>query len=179
MALDTKPTINLTVLSCNVQEEDTAKKESCTWLWDDLTMESRPEERMTLSEDDFLLKEGLEKRQQTVFLVQRSLLQTIRAGRLGGEMRDYQLPYKTVLPMPLFTPSRVQAQDMLPAVALIPDEELRAKLEMIYLSGLCAEKREVAGLTSDLPQVIQPTKMQLRVSSLISPPPKLYDTARY
>ncbi|KAM4687199.1 telethonin-like [Rhinophrynus dorsalis] len=173
MDLEPKPTINFAVLRCNVQEEDLAKKESCTLHWDDLIMESHLEERMTLSERDMVLKEGYEKRQQTIFLVQRSPLQTIRVGRLGGDMRHYQLPHKTLLPVPLFTPRLVQAQDQ-----VLPQDHkaLQTSMKMLQSNGLCVGKRDIVGLVSDLPQVMQPAKMQLRVSSLISPPPVLHDT---
>ncbi|XP_053570506.1 telethonin-like [Bombina bombina] len=175
MALGSKSSLGFTVLSCTVQEEDNSRKESCTWLWDDMTIDRRPEERTTLIEYNSVLKEGYKKREQSTFLVQRSPLQTIRAGRLGGEMRDYQLPYSTVLPVPLFMPSRSQAQETL-SVRELPSAEIKSKSQMTQSNGLCPEKREVSELLSNLPQITQPTKLQMRVSSLISPPPKLYDT---
>ncbi|KAM4699382.1 telethonin-like [Discoglossus pictus] len=168
MDSENKSSIVFTVLSCTVEGEDTSKKESYTMYWDDLTVEKRPEERTTLSEHDSMLKEEYEKREQTMFLIQRSPLQTIRAGRFGGEMREYKLPYKTVLPVPLFMPSKSPTQEV-----PWPSEELP---KMIYINGLCPEKREVTGLVSNLPKLIQPTK--LRVSSFISPPPSLYGSAR-
>ncbi|KAM8966670.1 telethonin-like [Pelodytes ibericus] len=167
MDVDTKSTISFTILSCNVQEENVSKKESCTWLWDDLTMDNRPEERVTLSECDSVHKQGYEKKEQTIFIIQRSPLQTIRLGRFGGEIRDYHLPYKSVLPVPLFMPSKIQAPT---------SEEPLAKMKMTHSNGLCAEKREVTGLLNNLPHVMTPNKLPLRVSSLISPPPDLHDT---
>ncbi|XP_053322735.1 telethonin-like [Spea bombifrons] len=169
MDLDAKPTVNFTVLKCNVKEMDVSKRESCTWLWNDLTLESRPEERQTLLECNREAKETFEKREETIFIIQRSPLQTIRVGRLGGEIRDYHLPYKTVFPVPLFVPSRVQ-----PLPSDVPPTTSR-----MVSNGLCSEKTEVIGLIGNLPQVVQPTKMALRVSSFISPPPSLHDTTRH
>ncbi|CAH2283719.1 Hypothetical predicted protein [Pelobates cultripes] len=168
MDLEFKSTVNFTVLSCNVKEEDVSKRESCSLFWDDLTMDIRPEERVTLSESDTVLQQGYEKKEQTIFIIQRSPLQTITIGRFGGEMQNYHLPYMTVLPVPLFTPkNRIKTQ---------PPEETPSVIQMTHLNGPCAAKREVTGLVSNLPQVIQPNKLPVRFSSLISPPPNLHDT---
>ncbi|XP_068090667.1 telethonin-like [Hyperolius riggenbachi] len=167
--MDFKDSASITciVLSCCVQEEDVIRRESCTLQWDDLTVDTRPEERVALSESDSEHEEKYEKQQQTVFIVQRSPLQIMRAGILGGKLRDYQLPYKTHLPVPLFMPTRLNKQDNMSA------EEQYSELRMTHSNGLSTEKHDITGLVSNLPKVIQPAK--LRVSSLISPPPNLYD----
>ncbi|XP_073532730.1 telethonin-like [Phyllobates terribilis] len=166
--MEDKSSITFTVLSCKVQEEDLDKKETCTWQWDDLTVERRPEERKTLSEFDSVNKEGYDQKRQTVLLVQRSPLQSIRAGILGGYMQDYKLPYRNLLPVPLFVPSRLHTPDKL------SPEDLRSKQKMTHTNGLYTDKQDITTLINRLPNVTQP--ITLRVSSLISPPPSLYNT---
>ncbi|KAM4027382.1 telethonin-like [Anomaloglossus baeobatrachus] len=165
--MEDKSSVTFTVLSCNVQEEDLEKREFCSWQWDDLTVERRPEGRKILSEFDSVNKEGYEQKQQTVFLVQRSPLQNIRAGILGGSMQYYKLPYRSLLPVPLFVPSRLHTPDEL------SPEDLHAK-KISHTNGLCTDKQDISGLVNRLPKVTQP--ITLRVSSLISPPPSLYNT---
>ncbi|XP_069816378.1 telethonin-like [Dendropsophus ebraccatus] len=167
MEMEAKSSVNFTVLSCKMQEEDLDKKESCIWQWDDLTVENRPEERKTLSECDSLNREGYEQKQQMVFLVQRSPLQILRAGILGSHMQDYKLPYKTLLPVPLFVPSRLHTPDEM------SPEDLHFKQKMTHTNGLCPDKQDITALINTLPKVMQP--MKIRVSSLISPPPSLYN----
>uniref|UniRef100_A0A8C5M3I6 Uncharacterized protein n=1 Tax=Leptobrachium leishanense TaxID=445787 RepID=A0A8C5M3I6_9ANUR len=162
-----KTTVNFTVLSCNLQEDDVSRRQTCIWAWDDLTMDTRPVERVTLVERDAVLKQEYEKKEQTIFIIQRSPLQIMKVGRFGGDMRYYHLPYKIVLPIPIFTPNRIQTP--------LP-EEPPTKIKTL-LNGLCNEKREVAGLLSNLPQVINPNKLPLRISCLISPPPSLYGSS--
>ncbi|XP_056378963.1 telethonin-like [Hyla sarda] len=165
--MEAKSSVNFTVLSCSVQEEDLDKKESCTWQWDDLTVETRPQERKTLSEFDSLNRKGYGQKQETVFLVQRSPLQTIRAGVLGRDMQDYKLPYRPLLPVPLFVPNRLRTPEEL------SPEDLPFKQKMTPTNGLYPDKQDITALINSLPKVIHPST--LRVSSLISPPPSLYN----
>ncbi|XP_066435206.1 telethonin-like [Eleutherodactylus coqui] len=161
MDVEAESSIDFSVLRCSLQEDDLDKKESCTWQWDDLKVERRPEERNSLFEFDSVNNEGFERKQQIVFLVQRSPLQTVRAGILGRSMRDYKLPYTCLLPVPLFVPSRLH----------LP-EDSGSKQKMTHSDGLHADKQDITGLIHRLPKVIQP----LQVSSFISPPPSLYNT---
>ncbi|KAM3928886.1 telethonin-like [Leptodactylus fuscus] len=167
MDMKSKSDINSTVLSCSMHEENLDKKESCTWQWDDLTVESRPRDRKTISEFDAVNKEGYKQAQQTVFLVQRSPLQTIKGGILGGYMQSYKLPYKNLLSVPLFVPSRLHAADNLSPA------DLSSKQKMTHTNGLYTNKQDITRLINSLPTVIKPTKLQ--VVSLITPPPSLYN----
>uniref|UniRef100_A0A7M4G019 Uncharacterized protein n=1 Tax=Crocodylus porosus TaxID=8502 RepID=A0A7M4G019_CROPO len=108
-ALNCPGTVHLTVLNCDVEEKNIANKEFYTLLWEDLTMETRQQERTALLERNSVCHEKYEKQQQDTFLVQRSPYLNIQMGRLGEQMRQYQLPYKNVLPVPLFMPCKGRA----------------------------------------------------------------------
>ncbi|XP_033026862.1 telethonin-like [Lacerta agilis] len=103
-------TLQVNILNCDVEERNVAKKENFSMLWEDLTMEIRRQERTTLLEWNSFHREKYEKQQQDTILVQRSPSLKIQMGRLGEKMKVYRLPYKNVLPVPLFKPSKLPSK---------------------------------------------------------------------
>ncbi|XP_043921054.1 telethonin-like [Protopterus annectens] len=170
-ASENRNTLNITALSSNVEEQDTAKKEYYSLSWENVIMGTRIEERTTLSDHNNLQREHYEKKQQMVFLVQMSPDQKMKTGRLGEKMVEYQLPYKKVLPVPVFMPPKVQ--DSRSQRTATP-EELRAmeKFENALSDETGTYKRHVDDIKKDMPKVVQPSRLNVRISSLLSPPPK-------
>ncbi|XP_023668142.1 telethonin [Paramormyrops kingsleyae] len=148
---------------CEVEESNVEKREGCYFAWLDLVMETRPEQNTTLSENMTRPKESYTQRQVDHFLVQRSLDQRIRMGRLGQRMEEYHLPYRNVLPVPMFVPWNV---------ASLRDSQRTPtpELERGRSNGLCADKKDVSEITKDIPKVVQPSRVDFRASLLISPP---------
>uniref|UniRef100_V9LB16 Telethonin n=1 Tax=Callorhinchus milii TaxID=7868 RepID=V9LB16_CALMI len=95
-------------LNCDIKENNSAKKEFFTAHWEDLILITKPDNRIILNEDNVSCKEHYDQKQQAMFILQRSPDQKMRMGRLGGKIMEYCLPYKNVLPVPVFMPSRVQ-----------------------------------------------------------------------
>ncbi|KAG7457996.1 hypothetical protein MATL_G00233180 [Megalops atlanticus] len=155
---------------CDVAEDNERQREHYQSTWLELVMETRPEEKVTLCERDSSKKESYEQKQVAHFLVRRSPDQRIRLGRQGEKMKEYQLPYKNVLPVPMFMPSKAvqfKESERAPTPA-----ELRSimEFERVLSSGVCPEKREVCQITKDKPKIIQPINIGFRASGLVSPP---------
>ncbi len=113
-------------------------------------------------------KESYERKQVVHFTVRRFLNQTIHMGREGEPLQEYNLPYRNILPIPIFVPRDVTQPD----VTREPSPS-RIKSTMdseTSLNGLCLQKREVSSITKHKPMVIQPRSPDFRASSLISPP---------
>ncbi|XDV40779.1 hypothetical protein PO909_009786 [Leuciscus waleckii] len=145
------------------QETDEIARESYKATWLDLLMETRPEYKMTLAEKDSIRKESYERKQVVHFTVRRFPNQRIRMGREGEPMSEYRLPYRNILPIPLFVP-RVATP---PDVTREPSPAMNTETS---LNGVCLQKREVSSITEHKPLVIQPRSPDFRASSLISPP---------
>ncbi|XP_051577669.1 telethonin-like [Myxocyprinus asiaticus] len=150
------------------QETDEIARESYEATWLDMLMETRPEYKMKLFEKDSARKESYEKKQVVHFTVQRFPNQTICMGREGGPMQKYHLPYKNILPIPIFLPRDITQPD----VTRKPSpSRLKSVMDSeTSLSGVCPQKREVSSITQHKPMVIQPRTPNFRASSLISPP---------
>ncbi|XP_048883073.1 telethonin [Brienomyrus brachyistius] len=155
---------------CEVEERNVEKRERCYFTWLDLVMETRPEQNTTLSENKTLSKESFTQRRVDHLLVQRSLDQRIRMGRLGQRMEEYHLPYRNVLPVPMFVPRNVSS---LRDSQRTPTPE---ELERGRSSGVCADKKDVSEITKDIPKVVQPSRVDFRASFLISPPRESIET---
>lgn len=122
--------------------------------------------RTALLERNSIRHEQYEKQQQDTFLVQRSPYLNIQMGRLGEKMRQYQLPYNNVLPVPLFMPCKLPVQHS-------PAEEWKSPTmdrQTAMSNGYATAKREVEQIKKDLPKLIQPAKLDFQVSSLVSRP---------
>uniref|UniRef100_A0A8C7F0M0 Uncharacterized protein n=1 Tax=Oncorhynchus kisutch TaxID=8019 RepID=A0A8C7F0M0_ONCKI len=128
-------------LRCDVKEKDQEKKE--------------PEQQTTLFENDSSRKVTYKQKQVVIFLVQRNPSQRIKMGTRGGMLKEYQLPYKNALRVPIFTPSKA-----------VPSKDL-------YRSPSPSEYKSIMEFETiakgDLPKVSQPIRVNFRASSLISP----------
>ncbi|MBN3274119.1 TELT protein, partial [Polyodon spathula] len=124
----------------------------------------------TLSENNTQKKETYEKKHLDIFLVQRSPDQKMKMGRLGERMTEYQLPYRNVLPVPIFMPSKVMsvAKDLTRAPT---PAELKAimEFEKALSKGVSVGRREISEITKEMPKVIQPIRMDFRASNLVAP----------
>ncbi|XP_006000048.1 telethonin [Latimeria chalumnae] len=160
-----------TTLNCDVEESNTAKREFYTLHWEDLTLGTRPEDGTVLSEHNSLHKEYYGKKHQTTFLLQRSPAQKVKIGRLGEKMVEYQLPYRNVLPVPIFVPSRASVQGSKLEWATAPEKpKAILEFEEALSNGSCPDKQYITEIKKDLPKVNQPASMDFRVSSLVSYP---------
>ncbi|KPP70450.1 telethonin-like [Scleropages formosus] len=168
--LSRKDTFYLVNAHCELKENNEEHREYYQSTWLDLVTETRPEHNTTLLESDALRRESYTRAQVAHFLVQRSPQQRIRLGRLGQGMTEHQLPYRNVLPVPIFAPSNVAS--LKEASRTPTPDELRAAvaLERELSSGVCADKTEVSHITRDMPKVVQPRRVEFRASGLISPP---------
>ncbi|XP_035275113.1 telethonin [Anguilla anguilla] len=155
---------------CDVEEGNEEKREHyhCTWL--DLVMETRPEQKTALLEEDSSRKETYEQKQEANFLVQRHPNQTIRLGRQGQKMAEHQLRCKNVLPVPIFTPGKPPSRKE--SNRAFSPTELRSIMEykQALSNGMCLQKTEISKITKHMPKVTQPACIAHRVSNLISPP---------
>uniref|UniRef100_A0AAY4CDV7 Zmp:0000000930 n=1 Tax=Denticeps clupeoides TaxID=299321 RepID=A0AAY4CDV7_9TELE len=155
------PTSYLVNSYSDVKEINEKQKESFEATWLDTVMETRPDQKTSLFENDSLKRETHEQKKWAHFVVRRNPDQSIRVGRLGGTMQKYQLPYKSILPLPIFVPTHV-----------IPQRELKGSLELenetkfdrVSQSGICSMKREVSEITKDMPPIIRPTRQDFRAS---------------
>ncbi|XP_060103726.1 telethonin-like [Heteronotia binoei] len=134
--LKSPDTVQVGVLNCDVEERDDAKKESFSLLWEDLTLEERRQERTTLLEWNSACRERYETQHQDTFLVQRSPTMKIQMGRPGKKLKMYHLPYKNVLPVPLFIPSK------LPSKHQYAPQERKFRTE-IFVNTPTARERKV------------------------------------
>ncbi|KAK1159036.1 telethonin [Acipenser oxyrinchus oxyrinchus] len=136
-------------LGCTVKEADPGRKESYTAEWQDLVLSTQPEDRCSVREVNDARKESFHRQHQVVSLFQRSPRGLLRLGTLGGPMTEYQLPYRSVLPLPLFTPAELSGKR--------GTEQLAR--DSPTLDGACPTKREISDITRDLPPLSQPFRM--------------------
>ncbi len=108
-------------------------------------------------------KESYESKQVVHFTVRQFLNQTILIEREGEPLQEYHLPYRNILPIPIFVPRDVTQPDVTREIKSTMDTETS-------FNGLCPQKREVSSITKHKPMVIQPRSPDFRASSLISPP---------
>lgn len=89
-------------------------------------------------------------------LVQRSPWLVMRMGILGRGLQEYLLPYQRVLPLPIFTPTKMGATKE-------EREDTSAQLQELLaletaMSGQCVERQDVAEITKQLPPVVPVSK---------------------
>lgn len=92
----------------------------------------------------------------------------IRMGREGETMLEYRLPYRNILPIPIFVPRDATQPDVTREPS--PSKIQSAMDTDATLNGVCLQKREISSITEHKPMVIQPRSPDFRASSLISPP---------
>ncbi|KAM9309742.1 uncharacterized protein KZ484_025712 [Pholidichthys leucotaenia] len=78
---------------CDLQEENQWKKESYEACWLSLVLETRPQYKLTVSENDSARRERYEQQQVLHFSVERSPSQTLTLGSSSGAMAKHQLPF--------------------------------------------------------------------------------------
>ncbi|XP_072515245.1 telethonin [Salminus brasiliensis] len=149
----------------DVKESDEIKRESYEASWLDLVMETRPEYKNTLTEKDSARKESYERKQVVHFVVRRFPNQTFCIGQDGMKMREYHLPYKNVLPIPIFVPRDVTT--LREANQEPPASELQS---IMNVEKSWNEKREPASDVKGKPRVIEPSKEEFRASGFFLPP---------
>ncbi|KAI4873111.1 hypothetical protein NFI96_015542 [Prochilodus magdalenae] len=149
----------------DVTENDETKKESYEATWLDLVMETRPEYKNTLTERDFSRKEGYAQKQVVHFVVRRFPNQTLYIGQDGMKLREYVLPYKNVLPIPIFVPRDITARYETSQEPSPPYLQSIMDIERSW-----NEKSEPAPDIKGKPRAIQPSRVEFRASGFISPP---------
>ncbi|XP_055067058.1 telethonin [Misgurnus anguillicaudatus] len=170
--LSRTPRSNLLNSYSDFQETDEIARESYEATWLDLMMETRPEYKMTRFEKDSVRKESYESKQVVHFKIRRFPNQMLCMGREGEPMREYQLPYKSILPIPIFVPRGITKPDVTrePSPTAL-DTETGSR-------EIWPQKREISSITDHKPMVIQPKSLEFRASSLISPPQELHRSQR-
>ncbi|XP_066220394.1 telethonin [Saccopteryx leptura] len=143
-------------LSCQVSEEDCERREAFWAEWKDLALSTRPEEGCSLHEEDTQQHETYHQQGQCQALVQRSPWLVMRMGILGQGLKEYLLPYQRVLPLPIFTPTKMGATKEDREDTPIQLRELLA-LETA-LGGQCMKRQNVAEITKQLPPVVPVSK---------------------
>lgn len=143
-------------LSCQVSEENSQRREAFWAEWKDLTLSTRPEEGCSLHEEDTQRHETYHQQGQCRALVQRSPWLVMRMGILGRGLQEYLLPYQRVLPLPIFTPTKMGA-------AKEEHEDTPTQLQDLLaletaLGGQCVERQDVAEITKQLPPVVPVSK---------------------
>ncbi|KAJ1135266.1 hypothetical protein NDU88_001707 [Pleurodeles waltl] len=142
-------------LSCQVREENKARRECYTAEWRDLSLSSRAEKSCSMREADDHRKETYTKCREVQFLVQRSPWNIMKLGRLGEVQTEYHLPYQRALPLPIFKPV-----DLSGKTERVPTpQELRRMMEFERAlshpgDGLCQDKKMISEITKDLPPVM-------------------------
>ncbi|XP_069093544.1 telethonin-like [Pleurodeles waltl] len=141
-------------LSCQVREENKARRECYTAEWRDLSLSSRAEKSCSMRESDDHRKETYTKYNEVQFLVQRSPWNIMKLGRLGEVQTEYHLPYQRALPLPILKPV-----DLSGKTERVPTpQELRRMMEFERAlshpgDGLCQDKKMISEITKDLPLV--------------------------
>ncbi|XP_078501783.1 telethonin-like [Lissotriton helveticus] len=154
-------------LSCQVQEENKARRELYTAEWRDLSLSSRAEKGCCMREANDHRKETYTKCHEVRFLVQSSPWNVMKLGRLGEVQTEYHLPYQRALPLPIFKPVDLSGKtERVPT----PQELSRMMAFERALShpgdGLCQDKKMISEITKDLPQVMQMPHMEFRKVAL-------------
>ncbi|KAM9436505.1 telethonin [Clarias gariepinus] len=137
----------------DVKELNESRRETYEATWLDLVMETRPEYKDTLTERDSARKECYERKRVRHFVVRRFLNQTFHIGEDGRKLREYQLPYKPMLPLQIFVPRDLRT----------PPETHRD------LSPTCLRSDRDSDKPWSQKTEIQPESTEFRVRTLVSP----------
>uniref|UniRef100_UPI00398F659F telethonin-like n=1 Tax=Pristiophorus japonicus TaxID=55135 RepID=UPI00398F659F len=152
-------------LSSSVNEENGRRREFYSAQWEDQIMRTRPQEQCAVSEVNRARKEGYTRKYQVTYLVQRSPNNTMRMGRLGERLTEYRVPYRNVLPLPIFTPAPISAK--VERAVTPPALSGIMELERALGSGTCQDKRDVSEITKELPRVMQPVRLDGKKADLV------------
>ncbi|XP_061905395.1 telethonin [Entelurus aequoreus] len=142
-------------LSCSVQEENKAQRESYCADWRSVSLKTQPEERKTMNMRDSSRKETLYRQWKASPLTQSCPSGVLRVGTVERGVREHQLlPKRKTLPLPIFTP--VELGVRLGRGYPHAPEDLRP---FATTDGACLSKRSVDEITRDLPPV-KPSLME-------------------
>ncbi|KAJ1135268.1 hypothetical protein NDU88_001709 [Pleurodeles waltl] len=149
-------------LSCQVQEENTARRELYTADWMDLSLSSRLESGCSMRELNDHRKETYAKSCEVQFVVQRSPWNVMKLGRLGELPKNYHLPYQRTLPLPIFSSSLERVPTSQEKHRMIELENTPNHLGC----GLFEDKKKISEITKDLPPILQLPQMAFQMTSL-------------
>ncbi|XP_042560323.1 telethonin [Clupea harengus] len=146
------------------KEKNEQRREGYEATWLDVVMETRPEQNMNLLENNSLRRETYEQKQWAHFVVRRHPDQTLRIGRYGDKMRRYELPYRNVLPLPLFVPKNIALQNELNQKPIPAEDRSTVEFDKASLVGVCTYKKDPSQICRDMPPMIQPSRLDFRAS---------------
>ncbi|XP_053554017.1 telethonin [Bombina bombina] len=156
-------------LSCQVKEDNTARREHFSAEWTDTSVFSRPEERCSAGDANLWKRETFRQQGKTRFLVQCSPAQVMKMGRLGQRLTQYQLPYQRALPLPIFKPADLTTK--MERISTPPTlrglMEFERALSHPGNDGMCQDKTPVSHITKELPPVMQPARMDFAKPGLM------------
>ncbi|GCB82591.1 telethonin-like [Scyliorhinus torazame] len=153
-------------LSCLVNEEDGRRRQLYSAQWEDQIIRTRPQDGCVLDEVNHVRKESYNRKHQVTHLVQRSPNNIMRMGRLGEELTEYRLPYRNLLPLPIFTPTHISSK----VERAMTPPELSGIMELeraLGLSGSCQDKRDISEITRELPPVVQPVRLDGKKAGMV------------
>ena len=119
---------------------------------------------VNLLENNSLRRETYEQKQWAHFVVRRHPDQTLRIGRYGDKMRRYELPYRNVLPLPLFVPKNIALQNELNQKPIPAEDRSTVEFDKASLVGVCTYKKDPSQICRDMPPMIQPSRLDFRAS---------------
>ncbi|XP_041029466.1 telethonin-like [Carcharodon carcharias] len=145
-------------LNSSLNEENSQRREFYSAEWEDQIMRTRPQDGCTLNEVNRARKESYDRKYQVTYLVQRSPNNIMRMGCLGEDLTEYLLPYRPLLPLPIFTPTPISTK----VERAMTPSELSGIMEFeraLGMSGSCQDKRDISEITKELPPVMQPVRL--------------------
>ncbi|XP_061568330.1 telethonin [Cololabis saira] len=146
-------------LTCSVQEENKAQRESYSADWHSVGLKTQPQDRQTMNMNDASRRETLSRQWQARPLIQTCPSGVFRVGTVERGVRERQLlPKRNTLPLPIFTPAELGVR--LGRGAPHTEQDLQPFPEP---RGVCPSKRSVDDITRDLPPV-KPTLMEFAKS---------------
>ncbi|XP_006638280.1 telethonin [Lepisosteus oculatus] len=140
-------------LGCSVREENRADRESYSADWQSVRLITQPQDRQSLHAVDECRRESLTRQWEARPLVQHCPSGVLRLGTVAGGVREYQLPYRNTLPVPLFAPAELGAR----LGRGSPHEE--EPRPAVLSDGACPTKRALSDIKRDLPPITQPVRM--------------------
>ncbi|XP_078501782.1 telethonin-like [Lissotriton helveticus] len=149
-------------LSCQVQEENKARRELYTAEWRDLSLSTRDESGCSMREVNDHRKETYAKSCEVQFVVQRSPWNVMKLGHLGEVQREYHLPYQRALPLPIFSTSRERVHTSQEMSRMIELENAQSYSGY----GLCLDQKKISKNPRDLPSILRLPNTEFRMTSL-------------
>ncbi|XP_026180514.1 telethonin [Mastacembelus armatus] len=142
-------------LSCSVQEENKAQRESYSADWQSIRLKTQPQDRQKMNMNDDSRRETLSRQWEARSLIQTCPSGVLRVGTVERGVREHQLlPKRITLPLPIFTPAELGIR--LGRGAPHTEEDLQS---FVTPDGVCPSRRTMDDITRDLPPV-KPTLME-------------------